>query len=49
MKVSIGNSRMDKKWNLVDMSLDEFRDRIFTTHKTAETQKNISHKFSAIT
>lgn len=37
MKVSIGNSRMDKKWNLVDMSLDEFRDRIFTTHKTAET------------
>lgn len=37
MKVSIGNSRMDKKWNLVDMSLEEFRDRIFTTHKTAET------------
>ena len=37
MKVSIGNSRMDKKWNLVDMSLDEFRGRIFTTHKTAET------------
>lgn len=37
MKVSVGNSRMDKKWNLVEMSLDEFRDRIFTTHKTAET------------
>ena len=29
IKVSIGNSRMDKKWRLSEMELDEFRDRIF--------------------
>ena len=39
MKVSVGNSRMDKKWNLVEMSLEDFRDHIFTTHKTAETME----------
>ena len=39
MKVSVGNSRMDKKWNLVDMSLEDFRARIFSTHKTAETME----------
>ena len=33
MRISIGNSRMDKKWNLVDMELSEFRDRISTTHR----------------
>lgn len=37
MRISTGNSRMDKKWNLVDMELSEFRDRISTTHRTAET------------
>ena len=37
MRISTGNSRMDKKWNLVDMELSEFRDRIATTHRTAET------------
>ena len=37
MKVSVGNSRMDKRWNLVEMELDEFRDRISTTKRTAET------------
>lgn len=37
MKLSIGNSRMDKKWNLVDMELSEFRDRISQTRRTAET------------
>ena len=29
LKVSIGNSRMDKKWRATEMELDEFRDRIF--------------------
>ncbi|MDD3250955.1 MAG: virulence-associated E family protein [Lachnospiraceae bacterium] len=28
---------MDKKWNLVEMELEEFRDRISTTKRTAET------------
>lgn len=37
IKVSIGNSRMDKKWRLSEMELDEFRDRIFQTKVTAET------------
>ena len=37
MRISTGNSRMDKKWNLVDMELSEFRDRISTPHRTAET------------
>ncbi|HPE67407.1 MAG TPA: hypothetical protein PK849_14590, partial [Synergistales bacterium] len=37
IKVSVGNSRMDKKWNLVEMELDEFRDRIAITKRTAET------------
>lgn len=37
MKLSIGNSRMDKKWNLVDMELSEFRERISQTRRTAET------------
>lgn len=32
-----GNSRMEKHWNLVEMELDGFRDRISTTHRTAET------------
>lgn len=37
IKVSVGNSRMDKKWNLVEMELEEFRDRISATKRTAET------------
>lgn len=37
IKVSVGNSRMDKKWNLTEMELEEFRDRIATTKVTAET------------
>lgn len=37
MKVSVGNSRMEKRWNLVEMELDEFRDRISATKRTAET------------
>ena len=32
LKISTGNSRMDKKWNLVEMELSEFRDRISQTH-----------------
>ena len=28
---------MDKRWNLTEMELDAFRDRISTTHRTAET------------
>lgn len=37
MRVSTGNSRMDKKWNLVEMEVSEFRERISKTHRTAET------------
>lgn len=37
LSISVGNSRMEKKWNQVDMSLDAFRDRIATTTRTAET------------
>ena len=37
IKVSVGNSRMDKRWNQVEMELDEFRDRIAATNRTAET------------
>ncbi len=35
--LSVGNSRMEKKWRAVTMELDEFRDRIFATTRTAET------------
>lgn len=37
IKVSIGNSRMEKKWRLTEMELEDFRDRIFQTKVTAET------------
>lgn len=37
IRLSTGNSRMDKKWNLVEMELSEFRERISHTHRTAET------------
>jgi len=37
IKVSLGNSRMDKKWRLTEMELEEFRDRIFQTKVTAES------------
>lgn len=35
--VSIGNSRTTKKWNLEEMELSDFRDRIKNTIRTAET------------
>lgn len=35
--VSTGNSRMEKRWNGVEMELDEFIQRIFTTIRTSET------------
>ena len=31
IRLSIGNSRMEKHWNLVEMELSEFRDRISHT------------------
>lgn len=37
IRLSIGNSRMDKKWNLTEMELSDFRDRISQTRRTAET------------
>jgi putative DNA primase/helicase len=37
IKISSGNSRMDKRWNQQEMKLDEFRDRISVTHRTSET------------
>ena len=35
--ISVGNSRMDKHWNRLTLPLDEFRERIATTRRTAET------------
>jgi len=37
IRLCTGNSRMDKRWNLTEMELEDFRDRISTTHRTAET------------
>lgn len=37
IRLSTGNSRTDKRWNLAEMELDEFRDRISATRRTAET------------
>ena len=37
IRLSTGNSRMEKKWNLVEMELPEFRNRISTTRRTSET------------
>lgn len=37
IRLSTGNSRMEKKWNLVEMELSEFRGRISTTQRTSET------------
>ncbi|WP_040210798.1 virulence-associated E family protein, partial [Clostridium polynesiense] len=38
-KLCTGNSRMEKQWNLQEMELDEFRDRIAVTHRTSETME----------
>lgn len=35
--VSTGNSRMEKRWNGIEMELEEFIQRIFNTIRTAET------------
>lgn len=35
--VSVGNSRKDKKWNGMEMELEEFRKRIAATIRTSET------------
>lgn len=37
--VSTGNSRMDKKWNLTEIELEDFRERISKTQRTAETME----------
>lgn len=37
IRLSTGNSRMEKKWNLAEMELSDFRERISTTHRTSET------------
>ena len=37
INISIGNSRMEKRWNRVAMELEEFRARISNTIRTAET------------
>ncbi len=37
MYISTGNSRMEKRWNNVEMELDEFIERISHTIRTAET------------
>ena len=37
LNISIGNSRMDKRWNQVDLSLEDFKARIASTRYTAET------------
>lgn len=37
MKISVGNSRMDRHWNLQELSVDEFAERLSQTKRTAET------------
>ncbi len=37
IQIATGNSRMEKRWNNVEMELDEFIDRISHTIRTAET------------
>lgn len=37
MKITIGNSRMDKKWKNTDISWEDFCSRVKTTQKTTET------------
>lgn len=37
LNISIGNSRMDKRWNQVDLSLEDFKARIASTRYSAET------------
>lgn len=37
IRLSTGNSRMEKKWNLAEMELSDFRERVSTTRRTSET------------
>lgn len=37
IRLSTGNSRMEKKWNLAEMELSDLRERISTTRRTSET------------
>lgn len=37
IRLSTGNSRMEKKWNLAEFELSDFRERISTTRRTSET------------
>lgn len=37
IRLSTGNSRMEKKWNLAEMEFSDFRERISTTRRTSET------------
>ena len=37
IRLCTGNSRMEKKWNLAEMELSDFRGRISTTRRTSET------------
>ena len=39
IRLSTGNSRIDKHWNLAELELEEFRDRISVTRRTAETME----------
>lgn len=43
MKISVGNSRMDKHWNMQDISIDEFAARLSNTKRTAETVEQYMH------
>lgn len=36
-KISVGNSRFDKKWRLMDISLEDFGKRLSQTQRTAES------------
>lgn len=37
IRLCTGNSRMEKRWNQIEVELNEFRNRISITHRTAET------------
>ena len=37
LAIAVGNNRMEKHWNQEEIEYDEFRQRLSTTHRTAET------------
>lgn len=45
--VSMGNSRMEKRWNGMEMELEEFKERLSNTIRTSETAEQYRRLFKA--